>query len=123
MSSTQTALRPFRIARPFLSALPAEVAAAVADLASDYGIKSARVVSRAAGYRHYLAEGERVTVVYGGQALDVEMASEANVGAAGLRHEIGHEQAMPAGTWIVSVNYYAGYYMTVYNVGLPALAA
>lgn len=118
-----------RVSKKFYGELPADVAQVVKDKVDHFGsgmLKMVTVCSEPAGYAHYCGEGERITVVYGGQAMGIEMVDSSTLGASGLRHEIGHRQPMPAGAWIVSVYYgygYGKYLMRIINVGLPALAA
>lgn len=113
-----------RISKKALSNLPAEVSASILRMQQRHpSLKSFTLMHKAAGWKYYPGE-EELEVIYKGEARQVEMAGEHNLGAYGISYARGAETpALPAGTTIVVVGYYAGYHMTVYNVGDPALTA
>lgn len=112
-----------RISQKLLTQLPAAVAGAIRDAADRHGIKSLTHVARPAGFAYIAGEGERITAVYRGEAMCVEMVAEHTVGASGVRHEIGARIPLPVGAVLVVVGYMSGYYLTLYTVGDAALPA
>jgi hypothetical protein len=113
----------YRISKKTMSQMPCEVAEQIQSIAADFGIKKFSYDIKPQGYKVWHAEGSRYFYVYGNRSMSVEMASEANVGAMGVRSEIGAEVQPPAGTTVIEVWYYAGFGMSVVNIGEPALKA
>lgn len=112
-----------RISKRSMTELPKQVAQAVQEMAAEYGIKSFTFQSKPEGYKHYTAEGHSYRFVYGDAAMGFEVVSQNTIGATGVQYGIGYERPLPAGTFEISVGYYAGYYMTVTAVGYRAIGA
>ena len=110
-----------RIGKKTLSQMPQEVARQIAELSEHYGVKSFTFQNVAAWHKVYHAEGSRYTYIYGQDTMRVEMAAEHNLGASGVRHEIGAQVAIPEGTTVIEIWYYAGFGMNVINAGNLAL--
>jgi hypothetical protein len=110
-----------RISKKTLSKLPAEIAEQIKVLGERYEIKSFTFENVSAGYKLYHSEGSRYTYIYGQRTQAVEMVSENTVGASGVRHEIGAQVALPTGTTVIEVWYFATFGMHVYNAGFLAL--
>lgn len=104
-----------RISKKLAREIPAEVYAAIVRMADHTEIKSFSYSAKPT-HKLYAGEGDRFCIIYMGEEMSVEMVSECNVGAANVRHEIGSVVPVPAGTVVIRVGYYSGYYMEVVNV-------
>jgi hypothetical protein len=111
-----------RLSKKFYAALPANVAERIAAIAADYRIASARFNAQAEGYKVYAGEGDRIEVIVGEKRAAVEMVSENTLGASGLCHSIGDRIAPPVGSFVITVSYYGGYWMTIDNIQPRAIA-
>jgi hypothetical protein len=111
-----------RISKKSLAEFPAPVAEAIKNISDDYGIASMTYEPKPEGYGYYIGEGDRVQVVMNDRSKSIQTVSESTLGAAGLFHGIGTKVTAPAGAFILVVSYYTKYFLTVYNIGLPALA-
>ena len=105
-----------RIAKPLLSQLPQNVAEKVRELAEDYHIRSATLLTYPEGYKIYAGEGDRFVVFLGEEMQSVEMVHSSTVGAAGLCYDIGSTATPPAGVWIIRIHYYTKYWMDIVNI-------
>ena len=110
-----------RISKKTLSQMPTEIAEQIRQIGEHYGVKSFTFQNVAAGHKVYHAEGSRYTYIYGQDTMKVEMVAEHNLGAADVRHEIGAQVAIPAGTTVIEVWYMGGFGMHVVNAGNLAL--
>lgn len=105
-----------RIANPLLSQLPPLVAKKVKELAEDYSIKSATLLTYPERWKMHAGEGERFVVFLGEEMQSVEMVHSNTVGAAGLCYDIGSTAVPPAGAWIIRIHYYTRYWMDIVNI-------
>lgn len=114
-----------RLSKKFYAALPEFVATRIAAIAEDYRIagNQVRFNAQAEGYRVYAGEGDRIEIIVGEKSAAAEMVSENTLGAAGLCHGIGNETTPPVGSFVVTVSYYGGYFMTIDNIQPVAIAA
>lgn len=110
-----------RISKKTLSQMPQEIAEQVESLGKHYGVKSFTFQNVAAGHKVYHAEGSKYTYIYGQDTMRVEMVAEHNLGASGVRHEIGAQIAIPEGTTVIEIWYLSGFGMHVMNAGNLAL--
>ena len=115
-----------RISKATLAKLPANVAATIKDIQNRYSDHNGKPYFHSfnyriaqPGYSHWHGEGEQVTYIYGSNQASAEIAGENNHNGA----EIGHGKHCPAGTVIITVAYYSGYYMSIINVGDAQLPA
>ncbi len=108
-----------RISKATLKGLDPVVAREISRLQQRYAtIKSFTYERKDAGYKLYLGEDERFTVVYQGQAQTVEMVGSHNMGAADLNYKVGTYVPMPTGCVILQVYYGGtrGYQLHIVNV-------
>lgn len=114
--------KSFRISKEALGLFPSEVASEIRRIASDYRIATVSVYTKMPA-SYYVAEGEQVTAIRGGQSTSVEMVSQDTVGARGVSYQIGAEIQPRPGDWLICTQYFMGkYYMTIRNYGSYALS-
>lgn len=119
-----------RISKKLLKELPEAVGHQLLTLEDRYRtIKSVTIELRPAPFKLWLAEDSRY---WHARAVDgeyvvsdgIQMVAEHNVGASGLRHEIGAEIPLQVGDFVFEVYYAgtAGYQLAMINVVEPQLA-
>lgn len=67
-------------------------------------------------YKFYAGEGYEYTMVVGEEQRGIEMVAEHNLGAANVSHAINAPITVPVGGFLITISYYGGYIMNVYNV-------
>jgi hypothetical protein len=112
-----------RISKKTLAQFTSDVAQTIRQMSEDYGVKSFTFEIKPQGSSIYHAEGSRYAYCHAGDALRLEMAAEHNLGASGVRHEIGSKVQPPAGTTVIEVWYLSGFGMAVTHITEPALRA
>lgn len=101
----------------FTKTFPAEVAATIREIAADYGIKSITTRPQTSSKEFIVGEGYRYTGIHSdGRQASFEVVSANTIGAAGLSHAINSRFRMPAGSWLIIVSYYCGYWMEVVQI-------
>jgi hypothetical protein len=113
-----------RLSKKVFSQLPVDVAEAIRDVVAryDYGqgssIKSFTYEVKPAGFKLYLGEDNRNTVVYKGQVQTVDMAGSHNFGASDLNYSVGKSVPIPTGAVVLNVWYGGtrGYQLHVISV-------
>lgn len=106
----------------FAQTFPKPVAGRIREIAADYGIKSITFQTRQQNKPFVVGEGCRYFgIADDGREASFEVVSANTVGAAGLSHAINSQFHMPAGSWLIDVSYYCGYYMTAYRIVPEAL--
>lgn len=114
--------KSFRLSRAALALFPSEVAAEIKRIATAHHIATVSVYTKMPA-SYYVAEGEQVTAIRGGQSTSVEMVSQDTVGARGVSYQIGAEIQPRPGDWLICTQYFMGkYYMTIRNYGSYALS-
>src|SRR5690349_2064755 len=93
----------FRVSAKTLKALPEVVRRNVLRLQERYEFKSFHYEVQPEGYKHYMGEDERNTVIYKETVETVQMVGSHNVGAADVSYRIGDRVAFPAGTVILNI--------------------
>lgn len=117
MTSTTLTSAKHRISKKLLAELPAEVAEAVKRIQDGHpNIKSATVTTVNSDHEWYMGENEEYTKIYGEDSASVETAAEHRMGAANQYNRIGTRFTAPVGGWVLRVNYYDKYYLTIYHV-------
>lgn len=103
-----------------------QVAQAINDLKNRHNLRNVTYLSYAAGHTHYLSEGAQLQFFAPtGKTVAADMVSDSTVGCAieSFNYDVGqYTPPLPEGTWIVSCEYYQGYFITVNYVGQLALA-
>src|SRR3990167_3371024 len=106
-----------RISKKLSKMFPPVVAAKIVEVAANYQIKSFDFDVTLPGKIFVIGEGDRYCgITATGETAAFEAIASHNVGASGLSHRIGQEFFMPAGSFLIRVSYYSGYYMMVYQI-------
>jgi len=113
-----------RISKKLTEKFPAVVVAKIIEIAASHNIKTFDFDVTFPGKVFVIGEGDHYTGIDAtGKEAAFEAIADHNVGASGLTHKIGQEFFMPAGSFLIRVSYYSGYYMTVYQISPKMITA
>ena len=106
-----------RISKKMKEIFPPCVLHKIKELGEEYNIKSLNLEKTDEGKAFFVAEGDRYFGIGpDGRTASFEVVTNNTVGAANVSHRIGEQFKMPAGSYLLNVWYYSGYYLTVYQI-------
>jgi len=105
------------IGKKGLKDYPPRVADKIRAIAEQFHVSRFEARDELPTHWFYVAEGHRYYGMYSdGKGYGFDVVAEHNLGAAGLSHAIGEEFSMPSGTYLVEIEYYTRWLMTVYRI-------
>lgn len=112
-----------RISKKSLAAFPDNIAIAIKDFKTRYGVASFSYEEKNQGDSFYFAEGATVKIFYGNQEASIKMVSADTVGSNDC-YAIGTTIKPKAGTTILEFKLFLGkYFLNIYNYDLRVSAA
>ena len=103
----------------FSKLFPESVSTKIREVAQDFGIKSTNVINSNQNKLFYNREGSSYTgITKDGNAVSFNVVSSNTVGGSGMSHKIGSEFTMPPYSYLIEIDFYTKYIMSVYKIGL-----
>lgn len=112
-----------RISKKSLAAFPDNIAAAIKDFKTQYGVASFSYEEKNQGDTFYFDEGVTIKVFFGNRESSIKMVSADTVGSNDC-YAIGSTITPVAGTTILEFKLFLGkYFLNIYNYDLRVSAA